>query len=444
MGGTQHQRARKYGRVIAVIGAAAVAPALALPTLNASAAILANYTPAVSPSTGSAATTGTWAVSIHDNEPLGSIDTIKTAKATFPAAFTNLSVPASVTDSSGHAWSVSRSGNTVTLTGSMGPNTTVSVPVTAKAPSTPGVYTVTTSATGGINGVLGQPWDRSGADPTITVGPGAAANISFVQQPTDVQTNTAMSPAVTVKVTDASGNTVTGYNQQVTLAAVFNPATGDATAPNWTGNTANAVNGVATFSNLVISDHGAPFIIKATSGSLSTGESNPFSVADVVTPCAPAGCQTGNTGDPARTQLNTAEGAGTNGDTLTGTIGNLSACGSNVIGDAFFFTSHDKGRSVTATVTISKDLWNAISNNGAGNPTLCFETLAADTNGKPWITDSGAPAALSADGRFFVGNAAKCKAKIAPPCWTGNKTGSGVFVGTIYSIPGADPGGIFK
>ena len=76
--------------------------------------------------------------------------------------------------------------------------------------------------------------------------PGAANNVAFVQQPTNATAGNAISPAVTVRVRDAFGNTITTDNStQISLAIGSNPGSGTLTG----GGAVTVVNGVATFSN---------------------------------------------------------------------------------------------------------------------------------------------------------------------------------------------------
>ena len=72
--------------------------------------------------------------------------------------------------------------------------------------------------------------------------------IAFLQQPTDAQVNATISPAVTVQLLDVRGNLVTTASDSVTLSISTNPGGGSL------GGTVsvNAVNGVATFSDLSI------------------------------------------------------------------------------------------------------------------------------------------------------------------------------------------------
>ncbi len=82
---------------------------------------------------------------------------------------------------------------------------------------------------------------------SFTVSPAAAAELAFTQQPADAMVGRPLSPAVTVTVQDAFGNTVTTDTSSVTIAL------GGGTFSSG-GNTVTvaAVNGVATFSSLAI------------------------------------------------------------------------------------------------------------------------------------------------------------------------------------------------
>ena len=89
---------------------------------------------------------------------------------------------------------------------------------------------------------------------------GQAAKLAFVQPPTNVQTGSAIiTPAVTVAVEDSNGNIVTTDRSNVTLA--IGPGSGSGTLGGTL--TVTAVNGVATFSNLSISEAGA-YTLQAT------------------------------------------------------------------------------------------------------------------------------------------------------------------------------------
>ena len=87
---------------------------------------------------------------------------------------------------------------------------------------------------------------------SFTITPAAAAQLGFEQQPTTTPTGSPITPAVTVAVRDAFGNTVTTSFQGVTLALSNGTfSSGGSTV------TVRAVNGIATFSGLVIDTAGS-------------------------------------------------------------------------------------------------------------------------------------------------------------------------------------------
>jgi autotransporter-associated beta strand protein len=106
----------------------------------------------------------------------------------------------------------------------------------------------------------------------FTINAGTAAKLAFVQQPTDPAAGATISPAVTVAVEDANNNIVTGDTSTVTLTLSSGTFAGGATTV-----TANAVGGVATFSNLIASAAGS-YTLTASDGSLAGVDSNSFTI----------------------------------------------------------------------------------------------------------------------------------------------------------------------
>jgi hypothetical protein len=125
-----------------------------------------------------------------------------------------------------------------------------------------GSYTLTAS-----DGAL-----TSATSNSFAVSPGAAAKLAFVQQPTNAATGAAITPAVTVAVRDAFGNTVTGNTSSVTLTLSSGTFAGGSNTTS-----AAAVNGVATFSNLVINAAGT-YTLAATDGTLTGATSSSFTI----------------------------------------------------------------------------------------------------------------------------------------------------------------------
>jgi hypothetical protein len=179
-----------------------------------------------------------------------------------------------VEDIAGHT--VSTDSSTVTLTLSHGTFADGSTFVTGQAVNgvatfsnlvinAPGSYTLRATDT--------NPNLDPGYAPFTINAAAAAAELAFVQQPTNANAGAAISPAVTVAVEDANGNTVTSDTSTVTLTLSSGTFAGG-------GNTASAaaVNGVATFGNLVINTAGS-YTLAASDGSLTSATSNAFTVS---------------------------------------------------------------------------------------------------------------------------------------------------------------------
>jgi large repetitive protein len=109
---------------------------------------------------------------------------------------------------------------------------------------------------------------------TATASAAGAAQVGFVVQPTNVVAGASIAPPVQVAVQDASGNTVTSAADAITLAIGTNPGGGTLSGTV----TVNAVNGVATFSNLSIDRTGAGYTLTAASGALTGSTSAGFTV----------------------------------------------------------------------------------------------------------------------------------------------------------------------
>jgi hypothetical protein len=109
---------------------------------------------------------------------------------------------------------------------------------------------------------------------------GAADHLAFIQQPTDVDKNATIDPAVTVGTYDAGGN-LEATAGNVSLAIGNDPVGGTTL-----GGTATqpSVAGVATFNDLTLDQSGDGFKLTATSGSLSV-TSDPFNVNGGTTFC---------------------------------------------------------------------------------------------------------------------------------------------------------------
>jgi hypothetical protein len=135
------------------------------------------------------------------------------------------------------------------------------------------------------------PGNITGTSTSFTVTPGAAAELGFVNQPTNTAAGATMSPAVTVDVEDQFGNLVPTDDSNVTLAL----GSGGTLAGTVT---VAAVNGVATFTGLIPETSGAQ-VLKATDGAITAATSAAF----IVTPGTPT--QIGFVTQPTATWLGT-------------------------------------------------------------------------------------------------------------------------------------------
>jgi hypothetical protein len=125
-------------------------------------------------------------------------------------------------------------------------------------------YTVTATATGLTSAVSS----------TLNVTIGAAVQLAFTQQPSTTLVGDAISPAPTVTVQDAGGNTVTTSSATVTVAIGTNPGSGSMSGTL----SVNAVSGVATFGNLNLDTAGSGYTLSATGAALTTATSSSFTM----------------------------------------------------------------------------------------------------------------------------------------------------------------------
>ena len=107
----------------------------------------------------------------------------------------------------------------------------------------------------------------------VTVG--AASTLAFTVQPANTAPGSAITPAVTVAVQDASGNTVTTATSDVTVTLGAHPAGGTLSGTT----TETATNGVATFADLSVDTLGVGYTLTATASGLAGATSVAFNVS---------------------------------------------------------------------------------------------------------------------------------------------------------------------
>ncbi len=129
---------------------------------QAASAAPGTYGLTLSPSVAQAGSSSTFTVTGTNNS---SNAEIKKVVIKVPAGFAITAVGRPSPDS----WKVTHSGNEITLQGLLKPGGSVSIPITATAPTTPGVYKFATNATGPAG-----TFARVGSDPSVTVAQAAA------------------------------------------------------------------------------------------------------------------------------------------------------------------------------------------------------------------------------------------------------------------------------
>ena len=179
--------------------------------------------------------------------------------------------------------------------------------------------TTTVAAVNGLATFSGLSIDKSGTGYVLTASAGTLTNaasnsfniiigtavkLAFLQQPTNAMAGVSISPAVTVLVQDANGNTVINDTSSVALAITTNPGSGTLSGIT----TVSAVNGLATFSNLSLDRPGTGYVLTATDGTLSSGTSSGFNItvgvpAKLVFVQQPGNTTAGATITPALTVL---------------------------------------------------------------------------------------------------------------------------------------------
>jgi hypothetical protein len=126
-------------------------------------------------------------------------------------------------------------------------------------------YTLTASS-GSLTGATSN---------AFNITPGPAAQLQFVQQPSAATAGVSISPAVTVVVQDAYGNTITSNNTtQITLAIANNAGGGTLSGTT----TVTVASGVATFSNLSIDKSGTGYTLLASATGLTSSTSGAFNI----------------------------------------------------------------------------------------------------------------------------------------------------------------------
>ena len=177
-------------------------------------------------------------------------------------------VQVAVQDSNGNVVTNATNPVTLALTGGSGLGGTLTVtPQNGIATfsdlslSTAGSYTLSATSSGLTS--------ATSSSFTITAPGGGGSpspvTLAFLQQPSNALTGATISPAVQVAVKDSNGNIVATATNPVTLTLVGGTGLGGTL-------TVAAQNGIATFSNLTVSNAGSGYTLSATSPSAHFGD----------------------------------------------------------------------------------------------------------------------------------------------------------------------------
>jgi hypothetical protein len=184
-------------------------------------------------------------------------------------------VKVAVEDSSGNV--VASNQSTVTLTLNSGKFASGSRTVTAKAVKGIATFDNLVLDTVGSYTLSASDGSLTGATfANITIGAAAAAKLVFQQAPTTATAGVALTPSAVVAVQDKFGNVVTGDSSTVTLTLKSGNFAGGGNAA-----TVQAVNGVATFSGLVL-DAARTYTLIASDGALTKATSSAITVNPAV------------------------------------------------------------------------------------------------------------------------------------------------------------------
>ncbi|HEU5034975.1 MAG TPA: hypothetical protein VFT62_09500 [Mycobacteriales bacterium] len=433
IGGRRGTTARGLLSRVATVTVVAATVAI-VPAVGASAAPQpATYSATVSPTTAAAGSVGTFTVTFVVDRAPSTTDLVKQLTVSFDG-FTGLSGPSAVTDSRGGSWNVSYGGGDCGCVVSMSSNPglvpsrgqSVSVPVTATAPSSAGSYPLATTATG----IFG-PFALDGGEATITV-TAVVTHLAFTVQPTSTTIGTPFSPTVEVAAEDAANNVVTSFSGQVQLSVANQPP--DSATPTTLPRSVDAVNGVATFSGLALDAAGYGWTLSASvpgSTSIAGATSNAFDITQALVNCA-AGqtCKTPTEGDSSISQAQVTTQSG-GADVVSLTVGSgvvPPACAEDApgFGQPARYDTQATDRTITITLRLDKSQVEVSTDNGASKYSICYEAKQQFARSAP-------------DGEQYSGLLAPCSASNPAPCVQKlSKNGKGDEVAVISALPG-DP-----
>jgi RHS repeat-associated protein len=239
------------------------------------------------------------------------------------------------------------------------------------APLTANTYFVSISGTASS----GTPFVSSNCSQVqVTSGVGPASKLAFSTQPGNGKAGSPLGNVV-VQVQDANGNVVTGSNASITITSTAAGVGGTTTVA--------AVNGVATFSNLVFTAAGS-YTLTAASAGITSATSTPFAIS---------------AGAPAKLVFSTEPTNGAAGSPLASVVVQVQDASRNVVtGSSASITISSTAAGVGGTTTVA-----------AVNGVATFSNLVFTTAGSYTLTaaSTGITSATSTPFTITAGTAVK-------------------------------------
>jgi hypothetical protein len=220
-----------------------------------------------------------------NGNPLGSAALTLDSSATFVSTTTTAAIPTAATPVISPAAGTYAAGQTVTISDTnpflntidIGQTIYYTLDGTTPNTSSP-VYTtpLTVSATTTVTAIATASGylTSKAASSTFTIFTPIPTSLAFLQQPTTTPYSQPITPAVTVEILDQNGNLITNSTLAVSMSLSSNP--GETRLAGTT--TVNAVNGIATFSNLSLPVVANGYALVATSSGLVQAVSTSFNI----------------------------------------------------------------------------------------------------------------------------------------------------------------------
>jgi|GEM_PF-3150577 len=247
---------------------------------------------------------------------------------------------------------------------------------------------------------------------TLTVTPGPASALTFIQQPSNTQAGSIISPSIKVEVTDQAGNVIHTSGIAISLASsngILNGTTAQLTD----------ANGTATFNNLFI-DSSVTTTLTASSGILNSANSNSFTIfpghpAQLVYVQEPVNTASGSTITPS-VVVQVRDSLGNNVDTSGISITLSISSGTGILTGTLTRTTNTNGTATFDNLSInlagskqltasSSVLISAVSNIFTISPGPLNTFLVTGTGNIPIGTQiAGTPFTLTIEAEDAAGN----------------------------------------